>query len=646
MWRMRAVLLVSLAVLGLGCGGGAAPALPPALAPGVDAGPGLALIDPPEPTETPTALHFHDGSARLRAERGARGVGLVDMDGDGWLDVTLTSSEGVRVLRGAGGGLFYDHPGEPLDVRNARGVAWADIEGDGDLDLYVSSSSEDRLFVNVGGALVDETEARGLLDEGKAPATDGVSFADIDGDQDLDIYVAHAMPRQLDIPPDAPPFGQRGNPNRIYLNDGSGHFTRVEEPVLAGDPTGQTFGALLFDYDGDGRQDVFLPQDGRGDQLLRHGPGGWTDATYLLPGGGPATSIMGVDVADFDGDGRLDLYGTQGDSDALWLGRDGGFESAFSQVMSGGDPTALLTGWGVAMGDLDNDGLVDVVATSAYGSNRDVGNGRDPWEDRAGWMVVLRQVLVDGARRLVVPPDAGALFDVPLDGFGLAVGDIDRDGDLDVLVGVGADTDRSGPTGRRASLLLVNDGLDAGTNRSLVLRVRQPGPNPFAVGARVEVIGRGIRAARVVTAGSSYLSQHSYAQHFGLGHYESAPIVRVRWPDGSQSVWLDLPAGEHTLERAGTCCTREGCSEASAPACIAAPPGAEQCAAACARLAACCGEVDCRCADLPPPPSVLACVVAAACNRIDACLRGGQYAFTSPGGLAPWTPGPAWRCVP
>ncbi|MFT5431736.1 MAG: hypothetical protein ACI9OJ_002433, partial [Myxococcota bacterium] len=231
-------------------------------------GPELVKITPVEPNELPTALHFRDGSGRIEAEIGARGVALVDINGDGYLDATLTSTAGVRVLRGVGDGFFYDHPGDPLAVSNARGVAYADIEGDGDLDLYVSSSTGDRLFVNDGGWFTDGTESRGLEQNDKNPGTDGVTFADIDSDGDLDLYVCHAMPAQADIVGGLP-FGERGYPNRVYRNDGTGHFTAADEPVLSGIATGQSFMGVFFDHNHDGRTDILIVHDHHPDQLLQ-----------------------------------------------------------------------------------------------------------------------------------------------------------------------------------------------------------------------------------------------------------------------------------------------------------------------------------------------------------------------------------------
>jgi len=351
---------------------------------------------------------------------------------------------------------------------------------------------------------------------------------------------------------------------------------------------------------------------------------------------------MGVDIADFDGDGRLDLYGAQVFSDALYLGGDSGFESAFASLLSGGDPSQAITGWGAAFADLDDDGLPDVITTSAYGSTRDVGAAGGDDTIRTGWMMVLHHTIEAGTHRLESPTQLGAALEVPLDGYGLALGDIDNDGDLDVLVGVGND-ERWSDDARDVSTLLINDGLRAGSNASIRIRLRQPGPNPFAVGARIEVIGRGLRTSRIVTAGSSYLSQHSYEQHFGLGAYDRAPIVRVSWPDGGTSLWLDLPAGAHTLDRGERCCTTDGCTNDDDEACLKRLRGAD-CGTACERVSSCCAAA-CHCDALPPPDSVLECLATADCGDVTACLQG-RYAFDQPPTLGTADPIGASTCAP
>lgn len=651
MRRLAALLLL------LACGSPAEPQPPPA---------------EPYPTEgelpvSAARFHFDDGSVRLGPGlTGGRGVSLLDVDDDGWPDATVTWAEGVRLLRGSAEGF---RPWTEVALPWPRALAWADIDDDGDRDLYVSGSqTEHRLLRNDAGGLTDITAAAGLPAEFPSGG-EAASFGDLDGDGDLDLFVALGARSQASIARDRAngvkvEAGSFGAPDQLYWNEG-GVFRRDTSGVFDGPPGGETFQACLFDGDGDGDLDLFAVDDHLPDRLLvNEGAARFADrSTDLLPDEGRlVTSIMGIDLADFDQDGRLDLYGSQKQGDLLYLGNDltAPVANHFQSFSGGADATNQTTGWGAALQDFDHDGDQDLLRTANFDTTFNTGGSLG----RVGVNLLFEHVRtereipsVDPEGRALVDrsAEAGPVFDRPIDGWGLATGDIDRDGDLDVLIGVdGSHEGLDGePDALREAVLLVNRGAESARRRSVLVRLRQPGrKNAFAVGASAEVLGQGIRNRRVNQVGQSYLSQHDDALHFGLGDYLAAPAVVVTWPGGAQTAFLAVPAGAWRLDRpaqdsANCCIFKDGavsCTAApSIPACLKAQAfalGLEAvCDAACDAWAGCCPAVaaeSCRtaCAEGPPPESALECVAGSACSGVPACLADGRYAPGNPTGAA------------
>lgn len=594
------------------------------------------------PPPSPGGLHFTDGSGALGAPpQRLRGVALVDFDLDGWPDITLAGEEGVSLYRGDGSGGFELVLGAIDGVSHGAGVAWVDVDADGNLDLFVSThEGPDHLFIADGqGGFTDESAARGIVG---STWGEGASFGDLDGDGDLDLYLNQGITRS-----DAAgggELGQRGNPNRVYENDGKGTFKNVTEAWgLAGAPKGESFTALLFDANGDGRTDVFTVHDNAPDQLfLGQGAGkAFTDASAtMLPT--DETSLMGLALADFDGDGQLDIYGTTAGRDLLYLrSPEGGFVNQYPQAIGDGvDQSELLIGWGAALVDMDHDGDADVITTASYSD----GKQYDDTVIRPGQLVVLRHdpaeqgpgILVD------VTTDAGDVLFPTINGWGLATGDIDHDGDVDILVATDRQIDAAaipaGDSPHRRALLLLNGTPPAGP--AIHVTLRAPGtPNPFAVGARVTLTLQERSATRMVLAGSSYLSQHEYGLHFGLGEdYQVAPVVRVTWPDGVEQLWLALPPGRHTLTRDADnrCCDPDGtCQALEETPCLARLSEllgtSEACAGVCDKLDGCgqlarvevSSRAECvsACGSEPAPLRVLTCVQDTACDSLGDCFE-------------------------
>ncbi len=490
-------------------------------------------------------------------ELNTRGAAMFDVDQDGHVDVLLAGTSGLHMWRNRGDGTFEAYTEEAglsfPDGHSSIGLSLGDVEGDGDLDIFVSRiQAPDVLLIaeaDEGGVFYENgTAAAGISG---VTYSQGASFGDLDGDGDLDIYVS-VVGRAIDGPKPTPGLG--GDDNIYWRNDGEGGFVNAtEEAGLAGRAYGESFQSVLFDVDGDHDLDVFVVHDFESDQLfLNDGQGHFTDGGQdWIPHVG--SGLMGIDVGDLDADGHLDIYATNWGTDHLYLYDPSrpGFDERMEQALGDGfDSSGVLTGWGCAIADFDNDGDQDVITTAAFSD----GTGYEPVPvTREGAMTVYENRGKDGDPGLLVDitEDAGDAFDIPLNGFGLAVGDIDDDGDLDVIVGVDKeiDTEILSPGVRRTPLLLRNESPKTASNHGLTIRLSQPGTkNPFAVGARVDIAVGDIRQSRVLLAGSSFMSCNDFGLHFGLGTNATADVT-VTWPDGHQTEEKAVPAGSTTIVR-------------------------------------------------------------------------------------------------
>jgi enediyne biosynthesis protein E4 len=568
------------------CGAAAALALAPYVSP--DAGPGspptarhaLRFTDVTVSAGLSGFEHVSGSEAKdYIFETTGAGAAFLDYDGDGWLDIYLPNGGTLEALRGRApfpaAALFRnDGSGRFVDVTARAGVAnhrWAqgvcagDYDNDGRLDLYVTNIGENRLYRNRGdGTFEDVAPAAGVLADGWST---GCAFGDYDRDGWLDLFVAGYVDLDFDrLPPPATgpaitssagapaeptsvgaayvpdagachyrgvrvmcgPRGLKGARDFLFRNNGDGTFTDVSlQAGVGGAHRAYGFGVAWTDYDDDGWLDLLVANDSTASYVYRNrGDGTFADESLLsgaaLTEDGREQAGMGIAIADYDGDGRLDVHRTNFADDANVLYRNEGGSFVETTWRAGlGFATLPFVGWGTVFADLDHDGWPDLV----------VANGHVyPVVDRYEWGTRYRQRMslfrnVHG-RFDEVTALTGDALSVPRAGRGLAAGDYDNDGDLDLLV--------SSLDG--APALLRNDGgAQAGHWLSVTLAGSPAAGSPRdAIGSIVTAVVDGRRLRGEVASGRSFNSQSDLRVHFGLGTAEELREIEVRWPNGER----------------------------------------------------------------------------------------------------------------
>jgi hypothetical protein len=459
----------------------------------------------------------------------AAGVLVADLDGDGALDVLLPGEHGAELLRGTGTGSFA--AAELIGGPAAYGASAADVDGDGDLDLFLAALRGDSaILLNEGGTfrvsdLLPPSTQRGI-------ATRSGAWADIDRDGDLDLFVvnynrdsdtaddtasaAAALPAE-DESDDA---GMPPAFSRLYRNDGD-RFTDISDQAGLGGIEGYAYAGGFHDLDDDGWPDLYVVfdfGDDRGPNLVFRNTGGHFDAVGDT-GADLAGRGMGLGVGDINGDGLPDLLVT--DLNAVHLLVSAGdfswYDAATAMGMTPAPSQAV--GWGAELADLDNDADLDAVV--AFGELLVQSEDTPPDEPDAVWVR-------EGDRFVDRAADWG-LADTGVN-MGVAVADLDGNGWLDVVK-----RDRRGPT--RAYL------ARCGVQSWLEVSLDGAAPNTAAIGARVRVTTASGTQTRWIGSGSTSLASGGPpVAHFGLADADHIASLAVRWPDGHQDVFTDLAA--------------------------------------------------------------------------------------------------------
>jgi hypothetical protein len=500
--------------------------------------------------------HFAGAAHQLTIlQTAGAGCACFDFDNDGWLDLFLVGS--ARERSGAPLHALYhnNRDGSFTDVTAHAGLTGsgygmgcvaADYDGDGKLDLYVTSYGTNALYRNNGdGTFTDVAARAGVATRGWSTSA---AFADYDGDGWLDLYVARYVvfnpsmpqlcPRQ-GVPLACSPTVYDPEFGVLYHNNGNGTFTDVTRQSGAMS-AGRSLGVVWCDYDGDGRPDLFVANDNAPNNLF-HNEGGDRFRDVAVAAGvaygpqGNAEASMGVDFGDYDGDGRPDLLFTNFQYEGAGLYHNAGKPGFFAAAERAGilAATRPVLGFGAGFLDFDNDGLLDLFMSNGHVQEA------IQQVDAACSFTQPRQLFRnqgDGTFEDLTAA-CGPAMTSPAVGRGAAFGDFDNDGDVDILI-----NNNGGP-----AMLLRNE---VGSRRHwLRLRLMGRAPNRFAVGARVTTVAGALRQVREVRAGNSYASGSDLRLQFGLGSHRQADRVIVRWPGGRQTVLRRVPADQEVTLR-------------------------------------------------------------------------------------------------
>ena len=480
------------------------------------------------------------------------GVALFDYDNDNDLDLYFVNGGDLpgmvspiqptnRLYRNDGA-TFTDVTTEAAIGNTGYGLGCCvgDYNNDGFTDLYVTNYGANVLYHNNGnGTFTDVTAHAGVSSN---QFSTGCAFVDIDIDGDLDLYVVNYVQFDPETNPECTRQGIRtyctpeallGAADVLYLNNGNGTFTDVSERVGISEVTGKGLGVVCGDVDNDGDVDIFVANDTTPNLLYRNDQEGaqmTEDALFsgvALSEEGRAYSGMGTNLGDFDNDGYLDIVITnfQDQTNSLYHNAQSGFFNEVSFTKGIGEKSLPYLAWGVDFVDFNNDGWLDLFI--ANGHLDDNIAEIDP----IGTYAQPNQLFLNnqGISFSEITDKAIATQKVSR---GTAFGDIDNDGNIDIVVSNLKDS----PT------VLRNDG--GNTERWLTVKLVGTHCNRDAIGARVTVVSGGLTQIREVKSGSGYLSQNDLRLHFGLDAAKSVDTLTIRWLCGKVQTLRDLETNQ------------------------------------------------------------------------------------------------------
>ncbi len=497
------------------------------------------------------------------------GCAFLDYDNDGWMDIYLVNSGKCD---------FYD-PSPPLRnalYRNNRdgtftdvtekagvaaggygqGVAVGDYDSDGFPDIYVTQYGRSILYHNNGdGTFTDVTQKAGVTAPGWSSSA---VWFDYDNDGRLDLFVCQFVEfdklksKDCHAGEDALrgyciPHLYKPTPNWLFHNNGDGTFTDVSKSSGIAASLGKAWGVVATDINNDGLMDLFVANDTVANFLfVNRGNGRFeeiaTPAGVAYSADGRPRSGMGLDSADFDNDGWMDLLVANIDHEVYSLYRNNHDETFDDLALTSGigGPTRLMSGWGLKFFDYDNDGDLDLILAN--------GNPDDLIESLTQHQVGYREPLLlfhnsgkAGRRFDNVSAESGPVFARSFSARGLAIGDFDNDGGLDVLISVNDD----------APLLLRNQ--IGSRNHWLGIKLVGKKSNPDAVGARVTYQAGDLKRSRMKVGGGSFLSSHDPRLVLGIGGRSKIDWLEISWPSpsGLKQRLTDLPIDRYITIREG-----------------------------------------------------------------------------------------------
>ena len=516
-------------------------------------------------------LHFTLNSSttpqRYSIETMTGGVAAFDYDNDGLLDLFFTNGAAIpslektgpaywnRLFHNNGDGTFTDVT-EKAGVQGigySMGVAAGDFDNDGFVDLYVTGVNHNQLLHNNGNGTFTDVTAKagvtGLLGSGKKGWSVTAGWFDYNNDGLLDLLVVNYLEYDLKtaalcsthkLATYCSPDDFQGLPNILYRNNGDGTFTDVSQASHIAQFVGKGMGVAFADYDGDGRTDIFVSNDTFPNFLLHNNADGTfsEDATVggvAYKANGKTVAGMGTEFRDLDNDGRPDIFHTAmfGDSFPLYanLG-DGQFEEVTSVAGLVG-PTARLTGWGAGAYDFDNDGWKDLFTANAAILDNEMEVEHRPFELPDA---VFRNL--GGMRFADVSATAGPALLVAGRHRGAAFGDFRNTGRIDVAV-----TELNGPP----QLLMNTTGTDlpvSQRNHWISLRLVGTADNRDGLGTRVKLTAGGQTQYNQATTAVGYNSSSDKRVHFGLGAATGIDTIELWWPTGVHQVLHGIKADQ------------------------------------------------------------------------------------------------------
>jgi enediyne biosynthesis protein E4 len=510
-----------------------------------------------------TFAHHAAPEKKFIVESMSGGVALFDFDNDGLPDIYFVDSLTVAtandptaarsaLYRNLGHGKFEDvtdragigHPGWGM------GVCTADVDGDGREDLYVTAIGGNHLYRNNGDGTFADLAAQAGVAAGGWSA--GCGFADYDRDGRLDLFVSRYVKIDLAHLPEfgrdktceyrgiavqCGPRGLSGETDLLYHNDGNGRFSEVSAKAGVSDPKGYFgLGVAWFDVNGDGWPDLFVANDSTPNMLyVNQKNGTFKEMAFQLgvavSEDGAEQGSMGVALGSYDNSGRPSLFVTNFSEEYNALYHLDGDRFADVSFRSRTAPSGLpYVGWGTEFLDYDNDGLLDLIVVNGHVY---------PQLDaaRRGASAGYRE------RKLLYHNNGNGTFDEVAARYGqaltedrvsrgLAIGDIDNDGRIDV---VSNDLDGSPQ---------VLNNVIASAGHWLIVSLKGRAPNTDAIGAVITVKSSAATQTRYVRSGTSYISQSEMRQHFGLGSATTVESIDVLWPDGTHATRRDVKANQ------------------------------------------------------------------------------------------------------
>jgi enediyne biosynthesis protein E4 len=518
------------------------------------ASPGFRLTD----ATSAAGISFQHNSGafggKLLPETLGSGCAFLDYDRDGWQDILLINGmdwpshkqrrSTLHLYHNNRNGTFTDvtsHAGLDIEMYG-MGVAVGDYDNDGFPDILITCVGQNRLFHNTGkGSFIDVTDRSGL---GKRLgfSTSALWF-DYDRDGLLDLFVCNYVKwspeRDVFCSLDGKhksyctPEAYRGETCWLFHNRGNGTFEDVTASSGIFDSSSKSLGVAMLDDNRDGWIDLLVANDTQPNKLYRNQKNGTfkdaaVDAGVAFSSDGKARAGMGVDVADFANSGHPGIAITNFDNEMTGLYEfDGKSYEDIAARAGVGLPSRNTLGFGCVFFDANLDGWLDLAVANGH-IDETVRNIRG----NVGYAQPPQLFLNSGKGNFTdVAAEIGAGFDHPKVGRGLAYGDFDRDGDLDLLL-----TTNNGP-----AYLYRND--QSAGNRSIRFRLVGTKSNRDAIGATVHIVSGGLTQTRMVKSGSSYLSQSELPVTFGLGKQDHVESLVIDWPSGRTEEFKNLQAG-------------------------------------------------------------------------------------------------------